>query len=163
MPNQETNMSDRDISQVLPGPCCGRFVSEPNELERTLAELGIERTDEHPEFTMEPEEDFEVEGAEFDGNILLLGAVHGMGHHQELPGGTPRHFPPFLGATQRWSERTRHQVRRIRQKAPGIVCATYRNHARTGEPWVIDVMVSTLHQMANDREKPLATRSSGGS
>ena len=86
-----------------------------------------------------------------------------MGHHLELPGGTPRHFPPFQGATQRWSERTRHQARRSRRKAPGIVCATYRNHARTGEPWGIDVMVSTLHQMANDREKPLATRSSGGS
>jgi hypothetical protein len=104
---------------------------------------------------MEPEEDFEVEGAEFDGNVLLPGAVHGMGHHLELPGGTPRHFPPFLGATQRWSERTRHQVRRIRRKAPGIVCATYRHHGRTGEPWGIDVMVSTLHQMANDREKAL--------
>jgi hypothetical protein len=55
-----------DISQVLPGPCCERYVPEPDELERTLAELGIERADEHPEFTLEPEEGFEFEGAEFD-------------------------------------------------------------------------------------------------
>ena len=32
MTDQETNMSDKDISQVLPVSCCGRFVSEPNEL-----------------------------------------------------------------------------------------------------------------------------------
>ena len=46
------NVTDQeiDISQVLPGPCCGRYVPEPDELERVLAEVGIERTDQHPEF-----------------------------------------------------------------------------------------------------------------
>jgi hypothetical protein len=105
MTDQETNMSDKDISQVLPGPCCGRFVPEPNELERTLAELGIDHTAEHPEFTMEPEEDFEVEGAEFDGNVLRLGAGHGMGHttwsFRVGPRATSRHSwePPSAGAS----------------------------------------------------------------
>src|SRR5215203_6618242 len=82
-------MSDQeiDISQVLPGPCCGRYVPEPNELERVLAEVGIERTDQHPEFTQEPEEGFEYEGAEFESIVLL----QGMGNRLELPRGTPRH------------------------------------------------------------------------
>jgi hypothetical protein len=93
---------------VLPGPCCGRYVPEPNELERVLAEVGIERTDQHPEFTLEPEEGFEYEEGEyeendFDGFALL----QGMCDRLELPRGTPRQFPPYPGATRRWSERTR--------------------------------------------------------
>ncbi len=86
-------MTDReiDISQVLPGPCCGRYVPEPDELERTLAELGIERADEHPEFTLEPEEGFEFKGAEFDSIALLR---RGMGNRLEPSRGTPRRFPP---------------------------------------------------------------------
>src|SRR5215212_11480365 len=108
MTNQEI-----DISQVLPAPSCGRYVPEPDEIERVLAEVGIERTDQHPEFTLEPEEGFEYEGSEygetdFDSIVLL----QGMGNRLELPRGTPRHFPPYPGATQRWSERTRQQVRR---------------------------------------------------
>jgi hypothetical protein len=103
-------MTDQEIgiSQVLPGPCCGRYVPEPDELERILAEVGIERTDQHPEFTLEPEEGFEYEEGEyeendFDGFALL----QGMGNRLELPRGTPRQFPPYPGATRRWSERTR--------------------------------------------------------
>lgn len=148
-------MTDQETGPVQTEPWCGRFVPEPDEINETLARLGIERTAEHPEFDMEPEEGFELEGTESDGNALLLGAVHGMGNRLKLPGGTPRHFPPFKGATQRWSERTRSQVLRIRRKAPGIVCATYRHHGRTGQPWGIDIMVSPLHQMANDSQKAL--------
>src|SRR5215203_5477984 len=125
-------MTDQEIeiSQVLPGSCCGRYVPEPDEIERILAGLGIERTDQHPEFTQEPEEGFEYEGAEFESIVLL----QGMGNRLDLPSGTPRHFPPYPGATQRYSERTRQQVRRIRRKAPGIVCATYRSHGRPVQP-----------------------------
>jgi hypothetical protein len=155
MSEQETTTTAKDIGRVLPGPCCGRFVPGPDEIETTLAELGIERTAEHPEFAMEPEEGFELEGTELDDNVLVMGAMHGMVNQLGIPSGTPRHFPPFLGATQHWSERTRSQVRRIRRKAPGIVCATYKNHGRTGEPWGIDIMVSPLHQMANDSQKHL--------
>jgi hypothetical protein len=144
------------ISQVLPGPSCGRYVPEPDELERVLAEVGIERTDQHPEFTMEPEEGFEYEGSEygetgFDGIVLL----QGMGNRLELPRGTPRRFPPYPGATQRWIERTRQQVRRIRRKAPGIVCATYRSHGRTGQTWGVDIMVAPFNQKANAPQKAL--------
>ena len=119
----------------------------------------IERTDQHPEFTQEPEEGFEQEGAEFESIALL----QGMGNRLELPRGTPRHFPPYPGATQRWSERTRQQVRRIRRKAPGIVCATYRSHGRTGEPWGVDIMVAPFNQKANAPRRPWATRLLDGS
>jgi hypothetical protein len=156
---QETTATGKDIGQVLHGPFCGRFVPGPDELDETLAELGIERTAEHPEFDMEPEEEpeegFEVEGTEVDGQVLIMGAVHGMGRKLQLPSGTPRNFPPFAGATRLWSERTRRQVVRIRRKAPGIVCATYKKHGRTGMPWGIDIMVSPLHQEANDAQKRL--------
>ena len=142
-----------DIGQVLPGPCCGRYVPEPDEIERILAGLGIERTAQHPELTLEPEEGFEFEGAEFDSIALL----QGLGNRLELPRGTPRHFPPYPGATQRWSERTRQQVRRIRRKAPGIVCATYRSHGRTGQTWGVDIMVAPFNHKANAPRKPWAT------
>src|SRR5215204_6914672 len=146
-------MTDQEIeiSQVLPGSCCGRYVPEPDEIERILAGLGIERTDQHPEFTQEPEEGFEYEGAEFESIVLL----QGMGNRLDLPSGTPRHFPPYPGATQRYSERTRQQVRRIRRKAPGIVCATYRSHGRTGEPWGVDIMVAPFNHKANAPQKAL--------
>jgi hypothetical protein len=124
------------ISQVMDGSCCGRYVPT-DEIERTLARLGIERTDQHPEFTLEQEEGF------------------GMGTRLYLPNGTPRLFPPYPGATQRYSERTGQQVRRIRLKAPGIVCATYRNHGRTGEPWGVDMMVAPFNQKANAPQKAL--------
>jgi hypothetical protein len=140
-----------DIGQVLPGPCCGRDVPEPNEIETILAGLGIERTNQHPEFTQEPEEGFEHEGAEFESIVLR----QGMGNRLDLPNGTPRHFPPYPGATRRWSERTRRQVRRIRHKAPGIVCATYRSHGRTGQTWGVDIMVAPFNQKANaPKESP---------
>jgi hypothetical protein len=125
-----------EISKVMDGSCCGRYVPA-EEIERILARLGIERTDQHPEYTVEQEEGF------------------GMGTRLDLPKGTPRHFPPYPGATQRYSERTRQQVRRIRQKAPGIVCATYRNHGRTGEPWGVDIMVAPFNQKANSPQKAL--------
>ena len=125
-----------EISQVMDGSCCGRYVPA-NEIERILAGLGIERTYQHPEFTLEQEEGF------------------GMGTRLYLPNGTPRQFPPYPGATQRYSERTRQQVRRIRRKAPGIVCATYRNHGRTGEPWGVDIMVAPFNQRANAPQKAL--------
>jgi hypothetical protein len=139
------------ISQLLPGPCCGLYVPGPDEIERTLAELGIERTVHHPEFTQEPEESFEIEGAEFESIVLL----RGMENRLDLPSGTPRHFPPYDGATRLWSERSRQQVLRIRRKAPGIVCATYQFHGRTGMPWGIDIFVSQLHHVANDAQKRL--------
>ena len=113
--------------------------------------LGIERTAQHPEFTQEHEEGFEHEGAEFESIVLL----QGMGNRLDLPNGTPRHFPPYPGATQRWSERTRRQVRRIRRKAPGIVCATYRNHGCTGQTWGVDIMVAPFNQKANAPQKAL--------
>src|SRR5215204_5170048 len=104
-------MSDQeiDISQVLPGPCCGRYVPEPDEIERILAEVGIERTDQHPEFTQEPEEGFEYEGAEFESIVLLLG----MGHPLEPPRWPPHDALAYRGAAQRWSEREDRQVRRL--------------------------------------------------
>ena len=162
MTDQETNATNIDLSQVLPGYCCGRFVPGPDEIDEILARLGIERTAEHPDFPMEPEEgllaedDFELEGAELEGaGIASMAMLQGMGRKLELPPGTPRNFPPFVGATRLWSERTRQQVLRIRRKAPGIVCATYKGHGRTGMPWGIDIMVSPLHQMADARQKRL--------
>src|SRR5215207_1372392 len=156
MTEQEPTATDEYIDQVLPGPCCGRFVPQPEEIDSTLAGLGIERTAEHPEFAQEPEEGFELEGTGAEGGgAMILGAVQGMGNKMKLPSGTPRHFPPFPGATQQWSERTRNQVMRIRRKAPGIVCASYRNHGRTGEAWGIDIMVSPFHQMAQGAQKQL--------
>jgi hypothetical protein len=156
---QETTATGKDIGRVLHGPFCGRFVPGPEEIDEILAELGIERTAEHPDFDAEPEEDpeegFELEGTEVDGQALIMGAMQGMGGKLKLPSGTPRRFPPFLKATQNWSERTRNQVRRIRRKAPGIVCATYANHGRTGEHWGIDIMVSPLHHMAQGPHKRL--------
>ena len=73
-------MTDRqiEISQVLPGPCCGRYVPEPDEIERILAGLEIERTDQHPEFTQEQEEGFEYERAEFESIALLQGMSRGL-------------------------------------------------------------------------------------
>jgi hypothetical protein len=93
-----------DIGQVLPGPCCGRYVPEPDEIERVLAGLGIERTAQHPEFAQEPEESFEDEGEEFESIALL----QGMGNRLDLPNGTPatsRHTqaPPGAGASARAS------------------------------------------------------------
>jgi hypothetical protein len=129
-------MIDQEISRVMDGSCCGRYVPA-EEIERILAGLGIERTDQHPEYTVEQEEGF------------------GLGTRLDLPNGTPRHFPPYPGATQRYSERTRQQVRRIRRKAEGIVCATYRNHGRTGEPWGVDIMVAPFNQKANAPQKAL--------
>ena len=129
---------EKEISQVMDGSCCGRYVPA-DEIERILAGLGIERTYQHPEFTLEQEESF------------------GMGTRLYLPNGTPRHFPPYPGATQRYSERTRQQVRRIRLKAPGIVCATYRNHGRTGEPWGVDIMVAPFNQKANAPQNSLGS------
>jgi len=149
-------MTDPDTSQALPGPSCGHYVPEPDELERTLAGLGIERTDQHPEVPLEPEEDFELEGTELEGTMFEASALlHGMGRHLQLPSGTPRHFPPYPGATRRWSERTRHQVMRVRRKAPGIICATYVGHGRTGEPWGVGIMVAPFNQKANDSQKAL--------
>jgi hypothetical protein len=156
MPHQQI-----DISQVLPGPCCGRYVPEPNELEWVLAGLGIERTAQHPEFTQEPEEGFVYEGFEYEGfefegtDFETIALLQGMGNRLDLPSGAPRHFPPYPGATQRWSERTRQQVRRIRRKPPGIVCATYRNHGRTGQTWGVDIMVAPFKQKANAPQKAL--------
>src|SRR5215216_7252686 len=159
MPDQEI-----EISQVLPGPCCGRYVPEPDELERTLAEVGIERTDQHPEFTLEPKEGSEYEGSEFEGTCFeSIALLQGMGNRLDLPNGTPRHFPPYPGATQRYSERTRQQVMRIRRKAPGIICATYRSHGRTGEPRGIDIMVAPFTQKANAPRRPWATHLLDGS
>jgi len=161
MTDQETNTTDIDLSKVLPGPCCGRFVPGPDEIDETLARLGIERTVQHPDFPMEPEEgfaeeDFELEGAELEGaGFASMTMLHGMGRKLALPSGTPRNFPPFPGATRLWSERSRHQVLRIRRKAPGIVCATYKGHGRTGMPWGIDIFVSPFHQKANDAQKHL--------
>ena len=125
-----------EISKVMDGSCCGRYVPA-EEIERILARLGIERTDQHPEYTVEQEEGF------------------GMGTRLDLPNGTPRHFPPYPGATRRWSERTRRQVRRIRRKAPGIVCATYRSHGRTGQTWGVDIMVAPFNHKANAPQKAL--------
>src|SRR4029453_13631509 len=106
---------EKDISQLLPGPCCGRYVPEPDELERVLAEVDIERTDQHPEFTLEPEEGFEIEGAEFEGaGCESTPLPQGASNRREFRGEPPPPFPPYPGATQRWSERTRQQVRRIR-------------------------------------------------
>ena len=124
------------ISQVMDGSCCGRYVPA-DEIERILARLGIKCTGQHPEFTLEQEEGFD------------------MGTRLYLPNGTPRHFPPYPGATQHYSERTCRQVRRIRRKAPGIVCATYRNHGRTGQPWGVDIMVAPFKQKANAPQKAL--------
>ena len=161
MADQETNTTDKDISQVLHGPRCGRFVPTPDEIDETLARLGIEPTAEHPEFSMEPEEgfaeeDFELEGAELEGaGFASMAMLQGMGSKLQLPSGTPRHFPPYKGATRLWSERSRQQVLRIRRKAPGIVCATYQFHGRTGMLWGIDIFVSQLHNVANDAQKRL--------
>src|SRR5215213_5479766 len=100
MTDQETNTTDIDLSKVLPGPCCGRFVPGPDEIDETLARLGIERTVQHPDFPMEPEEgfaeegfaeegfaeegfaeeDFELEGAELEGaGFASMTMLHGMG------------------------------------------------------------------------------------
>ena len=119
-----------EISQVMDGSCCGRYVPA-DEIERILGRLGIERTNQHPEFTPEQEEGFS------------------RGTRLHLPNGTPRHYPPYPGATKHFSERTSEQVRRIRLKAPGIVCATYRNHGRTGQTWGVDIMVAPFNQKAN--------------
>ena len=125
-----------EISQAMDGSCCGRYVPT-NEIERTLARLGIERTDQPPEFTLEQEKGID------------------RGTRLRLPKGTPRHYPPYPGAIQHYSERTGQQVRRIRLKAPGIVCATYRNHGRTGGPWAVDIMVAPFNQRANAPQKAL--------
>lgn len=76
-----------------------------------------------------------------------------IGHKMQLPKGTPREYPPFPGATKNWSVRSRIQVARIKAKAPGIVCATYASHGRTGEPWGIDIMVSPFHNLFNNEQK----------
>lgn len=104
-------MTDQEIgiSQVLPGPCCGRYVPEPEELERILAEVGIERTDQHPEFTLEPEEGFEYEEGDyeendFDGFALLQGWATGWSSRGG-PRASSRHtqVPPDAGASVRAS------------------------------------------------------------
>src|SRR5215208_1421568 len=125
MADQETNTTDKDLTQVLHDPRCGRFVPTPDEIDETLARLGI------------------------------MAMLQGMGSKLRLPSGTPRHFPPYDGATRLWSERSRQQVLRVRRKAPGIVCATYQFHGRTGMPWGIDIFVSQLHHVANDAQKRL--------
>lgn len=76
-----------------------------------------------------------------------------LGRKLELPKGTPRRFPPYPGATKRWSDRTRQQVHRIERKAPGVICATYAGHGRTGEPWGIDIMISPFHDRANQKQE----------
>src|SRR5688500_1367923 len=61
MTDQGTTTTDKYIDQVLSRPCCGRFVPQPEEIDSTIAELGIERTAERAEFVQEPEEGFEHE------------------------------------------------------------------------------------------------------
>ena len=87
----------------------------------------------------------------------LVGAGSGftIGKRLELPNGTPRRFPPYPGASRQWSDRTKIQVNRVRRKAPGIVCATYNGHGRTGERWGIDIMVAPFNQKAGRRQEAL--------
>ena len=95
-----------DIGQVLPGPCCGRYVPEPDEIERVLAGLGIERTNQHPEFTLESEEDFEHEGAEFEGATSSCSRAWETAWISRMgPRATSRHTqaPPSAGASARAS------------------------------------------------------------
>src|SRR5215212_9398035 len=40
-------------------------------------------------------------------------------------------------------------------EAPGIVCATYRFHGRTGQTWGVDIMVAPFKQKANAPQKAL--------
>ncbi len=83
-----------------------------------------------------------------------------LGKKLELPKGTP-HMPhgyergvrPYPGATRDWAGRTKNQVERIQRKVPGVVCATYAGHGRTGEAWGIDVMVSPVHQRFSHAQK----------
>ncbi len=80
-------------------------------------------------------------------------AEFNLGKELVLPKGTPRHYPPFPGATKRWADRTLEQVKRIERKVPGVVCATYAGHGRTGEAWGIDVMVSPFNQKFSKDQK----------
>lgn len=110
---------------------CGAYVPTPDE------RRGVERVAlalRHPNV---------------QGKRPLPEEVFAPGATLDLPPGTPRTYPPYGGATRRWSERSRHQVIRIRRKAPGIVCATYFQHGRTGEHFGIDCFVAPFRQKAN--------------
>ena len=139
-----------DIGQVLPGPCCGRYVPEPDEIERVLAGLGIERTNQHPEFTLESEEDFEHEGPSSRASscsrawetawISRMGPRATSRHTQALPSAIAAHAPAGKA---------------YQAQGAGIVCATYRNHGRTGQTWGVDIMVAPFKQKANAPQKAL--------
>ncbi len=108
---------------------CGLHVLTPDELDT----LGIERYEEIP-----------------NKGSAVGRALSGVGGEELiLPRGAPRTFPPFPGATKNWNARTERVVRLVKEKAPGVICATYRNHGRTGEPWGIDIMISQFNQKAN--------------
>ena len=95
-----------DISQLLPGPCCGRYVPEPDEIEWVLAEVGIERTDQHPEFTLEPEEEFEYEERESSSTASSCSRAWATAWSSRGgPRATSRHTqaPPSAGANVRAS------------------------------------------------------------
>ena len=87
MTDQGTTTTEKYIDQVLPGPCCGRFVPQPEEIDSTIAELGIERTAEHPEFVQEPEEGFEHDSFRDLWNRIIW---QGYSHAPPTGGGTRR-------------------------------------------------------------------------
>lgn len=89
MTDQGTTTTDRYIDQVLSGPCCGRFVPQPEEIDSTTAELGIECIAEHPEFVQEPEEGFEHDSFRDLWNRIIR------------QGYKPSRSPPTGGGTRR--------------------------------------------------------------
>ena len=127
---------------------CGLYVPSKAELFRE----GVERRNVHP--NLERYDDLE----EPAGLLEALRSPDRIGRKIQLPDSTPKTFPPFQFATRQWSDRSWRTVHRIQRKAPGIVCATYQGHGRTGEPWGIDAFVSKMHEKANAAEEEAGDR-----
>lgn len=141
------------------GPNCGLYVPSKEEVD----EMGLERHDLHPNFARHGLRGVVDLAKTTPDNLLGLDLVESLiGEKLALPKGTPR-MPggflagsrPYPGATRNWSSLSLTQVRRIRNKAPGIVCSTYFNHGRTGEAWGIDAMVSPFNRLANAAQERL--------
>lgn len=129
-------------------PNCGLYVPTPEEINA----LGVERRGVHPNF--ERYDDLEEEDLQ-EGEFSIAAT---RGKVLRLAPGTPRSYPPYGGASRDWGATAMGTVRKLRDKAPGIVLATYEGHGRTGKKYGIDYFVAPFRKKATRAQEELGDR-----
>ncbi len=140
----------------------------PEEIDAILAEEGLARYEHIPTEATEYAPDntpkaFRIGELEDDDPLDEAASRFSVGNTIQLPTSAtkmPSGWPPYGGAQsdRAWNARTLDTVQRIRRKVPGIVCATYAGHGRTGIWYGIDAMVSHFTQAANNAEEDAGDR-----